>query len=309
MDFKSLDLHKSFDQIFQHFSTHAGVGAQFWIPHELLFRLSRISRQSWSNVEALHALFMSSAPLQNEDFCHWVWDCAIRVKAQETNRCPFDSQDYSFVPVEHPDDKTLLGVLVLQNSGVDLLSIHRDMSQFSRHISFCGAFARAQHLAHVDDLTALYNYRYLPRVLDQEIERNHRQGKKFCLLFMDIDYFKRINDGHGHLVGSQLLQEVAELLKNTIRSYDPLFRYGGDEFLALLVDTDAGTGQKVAERIRKTVETHDFLSGSESLKLTVSIGLAVFPDHAKSSKELIQLADQAMYYGKNKSRNIVFVAS
>ena len=133
-----------------------------------------------------------------------------------------------------------------------------------------------------------------------------RLDKKFSVLFLDIDYFKKVNDTSGHWIGSRLLVEVSRIILGSVRSCDYAFRYGGDEFVVVLVDTTREQGETIAERIRRAIEQHEFLIDSVSLKLTVSIGLAIFPDHAKSTVELLKLADQAMYYGKTKSRNIVF---
>ena len=128
-------------------------------------------------------------------------------------------------------------------------------------------------------------------------------------MFVDVDYFKMVNDTRGHLVGSKILTEVSLLIKNQIRANDYAFRYGGDEFVILLIDTGVKAAETVAERIRKSVEDAAFAVEGPELRITVSIGLAAFPDHAKTSEQVIHLADQAMYYAKNKSRNIVYVTA
>ena len=179
----------------------------------------------------------------------------------------------------------------------------------NRYLAFAYEMFEAKNMSYMDDLTGLYNQRYLPMVLEHEIDRCRRSKMPFSVLFMDIDYFKMVNDSRGHLVGSKLLVEMSHILKNTVRSCDYAFRYGGDEFLVVLVGTDPENGKTVAERLRKNVEDHAFSIEGHQMKLTVSIGLAGFPDHAQTAQSLIQLADQAMYYGKHKSRNIVFVAS
>lgn len=179
----------------------------------------------------------------------------------------------------------------------------------AKYVSFAYEMLDARNQSYVDEVTGLYNQRYLPMVLDHEISRNRRDEAQFCLLFLDIDYFKMVNDGRGHLVGSRLLLELGKILKAQVRSCDYTFRYGGDEFIVLLGNSNAENSKKVAERIRKAVESHTFSVEGHNLNLTVSIGLACFPEHAQTASGLIQIADQAMYYGKRKSRNIVFVAS
>lgn len=170
-------------------------------------------------------------------------------------------------------------------------------------------YVNAQEMAYVDSLTDLYNARYLDITLEKEIQRSMRSREPFSVLFMDLDHFKNINDVHGHLVGSKLLIEVAAILLECVREVDTVVRYGGDEYTIILVDNGHDIAFKVAERIRATIEANAFLS-KEGLKLnlTASIGLATYPTHAKDKKELLDMADRAMYYGKNRSRNTVYVA-
>lgn len=170
-------------------------------------------------------------------------------------------------------------------------------------------YVNAQEMAYIDSLTDLYNTRYLEITLESEIKRSMRSREPFSVLFMDLDHFKKINDVHGHLVGSKLLIEVGAILLECVREIDTVVRYGGDEFTIILVDTGNDIAYKVAERIRATIEGNAFLSSEGlNLNLTASIGLATFPSHAKDKKELLDMADRAMYYGKNRSRNTVYVA-
>lgn len=163
----------------------------------------------------------------------------------------------------------------------------------------------ARQLMYTDDLTGLYNYRYLQMMLDQEIRRSERYSLEFSLVFLDLDLFKRINDTLGHLAGSNALKEVAKLLRQSVRDVDVLFRYGGDEFTALLVETDTHGAQLVAERMRRTIEQHVFLTEmGETAHLTATVGYATFPTNAQDKKSIIDLADQAMYQGK-KERNVI----
>jgi len=127
---------------------------------------------------------------------------------------------------------------------------------------------------------------------------------------MDLDNFKRINDRYGHLVGSKVLIEVSQLLLVCVREIDTVIRYGGDEYTILLVDSDTDVASLVAERIRKTIEEHVFMQDESLLvNITVSIGLASFPLHAQDKKRLLEMADKAMYFGKNKTKNSVYIAS
>ena len=169
--------------------------------------------------------------------------------------------------------------------------------------------AQAQSLIYIDDLTKLYNGRYLNVVLDREMKRSERYRNFFCVLFMDIDFFKRVNDAHGHLVGSRVLVEVGTVLRACVRDSDTVVRYGGDEFVVLLVETNAEEAMIVAERMRKMVEAEAFVKeGGLGIRLTISIGIAAFPEHATTKQNLLNLADQAMYRGKESTRNVVYLA-
>ncbi|RME37649.1 MAG: diguanylate cyclase [Deltaproteobacteria bacterium] len=208
--------------------------------------------------------------------------------------------------------KECKGGLVLVNApGADLpLSDKLDNLEFlaeQANIGFDNAFRYqgARELIYTDDLTGLYNQRYLDIALNQEIRRADRYGLEFSVLFFDIDHFKTVNDTHGHLSGSRALQEVAGLLRRSIREVDIPFRYGGDEFTALLVETGAEGAAIVAERLRRAIEQHTFLHDlDQDIHLTASIGYATYPGDATSKKQLLQLADNAMYLGK-KERNTV----
>jgi diguanylate cyclase (GGDEF)-like protein len=169
-----------------------------------------------------------------------------------------------------------------------------------------GRLKQVEHLAYLDDLTHLYNTRYLEVALDREIQG----GRPFSVMFMDLDRFKDVNDKHGHLSGSRVLVEVARVLRSCVRDDDILVRYGGDEYVILLVGIDSGGGLKVAERIRRAIEDHRFLSREGArVRITASIGLASFPEHAREKAEILDLADRAMYRGKRSSRNVVYMAS
>src|SRR5262249_39103881 len=140
-----------------------------------------------------------------------------------------------------------------------------------------------QQLVYLDDVTGLYNTRYLNYVLDREIAQSQVTEKPFAVLFLDADHFKAVNDHYGHLVGTKLLYELGNHLKKFVREKDTVFRFGGDEFVAVLSSCDLSTARAVAERIRESVEKKAFLKNENlSLHFTISIGVALFPNHAKS---------------------------
>ena len=169
--------------------------------------------------------------------------------------------------------------------------------------------SQTQNLIYIDDLTKLYNSRYLNVVLDRELKRSERYRNFFSVLFMDLDFFKRVNDAHGHLVGTRALVEAGGVLRACVRETDTVVRYGGDEFVVLLVETRAEEAMLVAERMRTMIEEKQF--GQEmglDIRLTISIGIAAFPEHATTKQHLLNLADQAMYRGKDSTRNVVYLA-
>jgi len=166
-------------------------------------------------------------------------------------------------------------------------------------------FSGARELIYTDDLTGLFNHRYLHMAIEKEIGRSRRYGMKFSLIFIDLDHFKEINDTHGHLCGSKTLAEVAQVLRHNVREVDTLFRYGGDEFTAMLVETDAEGARVVAERMRLAIAETLFLTDEGiNARLTATFGYATFPDHSESRIELIDLADQAMFVGKTRRNEV-----
>ena len=171
-------------------------------------------------------------------------------------------------------------------------------------------FQKSERLAVIDDLTKLYNSRYLNRFLEETIERAKKMGNGLAVLFLDLDGFKSINDRYGHLSGSRTLYEVGALIKGAVREEDVVSRYGGDEFVVVLPNTDSETALSVAERIRASLKSHVFLTdyGLEG-RLSASFGVSLYPDQGQSPQDLIQKADQAMYSVKQQGKDAICVAS
>jgi diguanylate cyclase (GGDEF)-like protein len=171
-------------------------------------------------------------------------------------------------------------------------------------------FQRAEQLTITDDLTKLFNSRYLNLYIGREIKRCKRHGIPLSVIFLDLDGFKGINDQYGHLAGSRTLTEVGTILAVAVRESDILARYGGDEFVVVLPETPPSGALVIAERIRKAIEGHRFLSEQGlAARISASFGIASYPDHALTPEGLIQKADQAMYRVKERDKNGIEVAS
>jgi diguanylate cyclase (GGDEF)-like protein len=170
-------------------------------------------------------------------------------------------------------------------------------------------YHQAKLLTLTDELTHLYNSRFFNQFLESEVKRCRRYDSNVSLIFLDLDFFKKVNDQHGHLMGSKVLQEAADVLREGLRDVDIVARYGGDEFLVILPETRIPAAAYVAERMRQGFEKKVFLAEEGlDVRVTASFGVASFPEFSSSKEELVRMADQAMYRVKNESRNGVFVA-
>ncbi len=169
---------------------------------------------------------------------------------------------------------------------------------------------RTEALSVTDDLTRLYNSRYLNHVLRRETKLATRTGRALSLLFIDLDGFKSINDNHGHLAGSRALVEAGAVIRRSARETDIVARFGGDEFALILPDTGLAGAVAVAERIRERIARYRFLATEGlDIHITASVGVATLPDVASSADELVEAADAAMYRVKDRGKNGIQAAA
>lgn len=207
----------------------------------------------------------------------------------------------------------LIGILALGKKQQGNIYSHEDIelvvsmaSQASILIENARLYAQATIRANTDGLTGLYNHRHFHERLEQEIARGSRFGSIFSLIMLDIDLFKAYNDIYGHLAGDDVLRRIGRYIESSIRSIDLAFRYGGEEFAIILPETSIEAGTRVAERIRKTIESK---TSSRAMPITVSLGIASWPADGVMKEEIIARADAALYRAKQAGRNRTCLSS
>lgn len=219
-------------------------------------------------------------------------------------RLPAGSGNILAVPVGAPDGLaailTLEGFEKRHETSIGIL-VDRFIAEFKR----IKLYADVQRLAITDWLTGAYVRRHFFKRLEEEISRSARFNLKFSFLMIDLDDFKSCNDRHGHLVGDAILRQTAELIKKSVREVDLVGRYGGEEFAAILLDTDENGAMYVAERTRKAIEQHTYKAYDLSLKITASIGVATISASIREPGEIVEWADSALYQAKRQGKNRV----
>jgi diguanylate cyclase (GGDEF)-like protein len=163
--------------------------------------------------------------------------------------------------------------------------------------------SRIEQMIHVDELTGLLTKRSLFRALEKELTRAQRYRHPIAVLMMDLDHFKQVNDTYGHLAGSLCLSEVGRLIRESTRETDVNGRYGGEEFVTFLPESDVAGGRIVAERIRAAMERHEFQYENAAFGVRISIGIAGWPEDGNDVESLVRAADTALYRAKHLGRN------
>ena len=191
----------------------------------------------------------------------------------------------------------------LEDIDVLLTAVERVLEKRDLELKNRALIQQLEEMAIKDSLTGLYNYRYLQKCLDEEVERSRRYGHRFFILMIDVDHFKDLNDAHGHLFGDHVLKKIGELISQELRFSDRLFRYGGEEFLVIMNEISKDDVPNAISRLMATIRNHTFTHEDQKAKITVSMGGAFFPEDADSKVNLIKKADQALYRAKEAGRD------
>jgi diguanylate cyclase (GGDEF)-like protein len=191
----------------------------------------------------------------------------------------------------------------LEDLDVILMSVKRTLQKRQLEKEKISLMGRLEEMAVRDSLTGLYNVRTLHAALDEEIIRAERYTHPFCVLMIDIDHFKAVNDTCGHPFGDHVLKELATIMGRVLRTTDRLYRYGGEEFLVVMPETPPEEARQAVVRLCDAVKSQTFVQGGVERKITISAGGAFFPFHAVEKAALIRLADEALYEAKNTGRD------
>jgi diguanylate cyclase (GGDEF)-like protein len=238
----------------------------------------------------------------------------VKVRDRHGGRSIIDGYPYrSQLIVPMVSEGKTVGLLSAESPNADAFSEHdeRILSILAASTALALVNAdlheRMEKLTIIDELTGVYNYRYFRSRLEDERRRTVRYAQPLSLVMVDIDWFKRLNDEHGHETGNIALRGLAQVISGCIRDVDILARYGGEEFIIILPQTGVQEARTLGERIRQKVEESEFgvTSDGEALHMTVSIGISCYPENGRPENELVETVDQALYHAKGKGRNFV----
>jgi diguanylate cyclase (GGDEF)-like protein len=292
---------------------------------ELLYRLLKADCATLALAVDNHPKMFEVVRMRSEDKRHY--HDYFNTDSDDLDMCALTREDLVALRKGNPpsvsyskDGSKLVISLVHKKMALGLVSVIKPATQsFSEaekkiipvlvhHITLSLANAQLYHIAITDGLTTLYTKRHFEKKINDFIHNFHVTKRGFCLLLLDLDHFKQVNDEHGHPVGDKVLVQVADLIRSTIRHGDIPFRYGGEEFTILLQGDDIEGAVRISERVRRSMEgTVLQIADIPPFSKTVSIGVACFPHHYTTAEELITAADKALYKAKRNGRNQVIV--
>lgn len=229
---------------------------------------------------------------------------------------PFNSIDDVILKIERAlgkrrmtqENKRFVDYLTQANEQIEAMNQGLEAKIAERTLQLEQANARLKQLSLTDDVTGLYNQRFLHDRLNEEFRRAMRHGHDLAVIMIDVDHFKQVNDNHDHLFGSAVLRRLGARLNDVCRSHDYVCRYGGDEYAIILPHTSLSDAVSVGERLRADVEAADLGDDQHSYWVTISIGVAAIGDSdAETAEALLQDADRALYLAKEQGRNQIAV--
>jgi len=287
----------------------ANIGAVSLVRDDtnLITRVSRgLDEANWASIRRLSKQIIDSCAT----------DVTHRKITIEGGRTPEGSQAISLLFAPLPVRDKVIGILVLGRESsapwaFPEMALYRTIAdRIATHVDTASLYNETKRLAITDELTGTYNHRFFHTRMEEEIRRADRYNRPISVVMVDVDHFKKYNDTHGHLMGDEVLRGVANTLKRWTRVIDVVSRYGGDEFTLLLPETDEEGAFVVAKRLKTEIEETYFPleSYQPAGAITVSMGIASFPENGISSKELIKSADDAMYRAK-ETRNTICCAT
>ncbi len=201
-------------------------------------------------------------------------------------------------------ENRIMGAVILEGlPQEDFNRLYISSAQFSLELKKVTLYEQIEELATTDSLTGLYVRRKFSELTAEELSRAAKHKMSLAIFMLDVDFFKECNDRYGHLTGDHVLKNVARILKTTLREIDLVGRYGGEEFSILLPDTELDEAKIVSERLIQSVRNYDFKAYDQKFKITISIGVAVFPQDGDTLIRLTELADKALYAAKELGRD------
>lgn len=313
---KTLDLGELTNQVVTHiFSLFQADGCTIFLINEGKKSLQVICARERRNDPKILEQILKSQPRVGFGLVGWVAATGESILSGDAERdtralhlpdTPFDEESAMGIPLKA--DEETIGVLWIYKLNLNAFNNENlQLAQiFANQVSVALANARLyehlRHLSETDGLTGLLNSRSLLNLIERAIIRAQTTGGCVSLLFIDCDNFKKINDCFGHPVGDQFLRLLANHLLEKIRDGDVVIRYGGDEFVILLPNTNLDAAKRVGERLLETTRER-IMMNNPNLQATISMGLATFPEHAQSPEELIKHADNALYFSKRNGRD------